>query len=297
MNRKEYLEELKKRMASLCTEEQENALRYYEDYFEDADNDERVMAELGTPEELAKTLISNIPGMPVLVDTNHTSQTNEDTSGRFDQFANKQIKELYVSCNIGVVTFVESDSFYITYNTFMAGCLTCKYKDGLMTIESNPLKGRFNIFTNIFKTGKDMFDITVHMPSDKKLEKLSLVTGVGSMYTKGATLTADQVTMKVSTGQAKLMDLTTNYINAECGMGNIEVKGTIKGGSLKCGMGNISMNINGNIDDYSINGSVGMGNLRFGKNKQSGTGHLVTQQKANHFDASVGMGNIEVSFN
>lgn len=55
MKRKEYMEELEQLLLSLPTEEREEALRYYNDYFEDAgvENEDRVIRELGTPEEVS----------------------------------------------------------------------------------------------------------------------------------------------------------------------------------------------------------------------------------------------------
>jgi uncharacterized membrane protein len=60
MTRQDYLNELKWQLKSLPVEEQEEALEYYRQYFEDAVNgdpqasDEKVMMELGNPKELAQ---------------------------------------------------------------------------------------------------------------------------------------------------------------------------------------------------------------------------------------------------
>lgn len=61
MTRNEFLAELKKNLQSLAEAEQEEALRYYEEYFDDAgpENEERVIEELGSPEELARSIIAN----------------------------------------------------------------------------------------------------------------------------------------------------------------------------------------------------------------------------------------------
>ncbi len=55
MKRKEYMEELEQLLLSLPTEEREEAIRYYNDYFEDAgvENEDRVIRELGTLEEVS----------------------------------------------------------------------------------------------------------------------------------------------------------------------------------------------------------------------------------------------------
>ena len=66
MNRDEYIKNLRTFIQPVLTlEEQEEALQYYMDYFEEADDDEKVMKELGTPEELAKTIIEKFANVPV----------------------------------------------------------------------------------------------------------------------------------------------------------------------------------------------------------------------------------------
>ena len=56
MTRDEYMTALKNNIQSLTVDEQNEALQYYSDYFDDADDDAKVMEELGTPEEVAKVI-------------------------------------------------------------------------------------------------------------------------------------------------------------------------------------------------------------------------------------------------
>lgn len=55
MNKQEYLEELKKRLQGAAQEDIEDALRYCEEYFEDAgiEHEEQVIDELGNPAKFA----------------------------------------------------------------------------------------------------------------------------------------------------------------------------------------------------------------------------------------------------
>ena len=53
MTRDEYMTALKNNIQSLTIDEQNEALQYYSDYFDDAGDDEKAMEELGTPEEVA----------------------------------------------------------------------------------------------------------------------------------------------------------------------------------------------------------------------------------------------------
>lgn len=61
MTRNEYLGALREELRSLPVQEQEDALRYYEEYFDDAgpENEQQVIAELGSPEALARNIIQN----------------------------------------------------------------------------------------------------------------------------------------------------------------------------------------------------------------------------------------------
>lgn len=64
MNRKEYMERLEQLLLVLPEEEREEALQYYHDYFEDAgvENEENVIRELGTPEEVAAKIRAGLVG-------------------------------------------------------------------------------------------------------------------------------------------------------------------------------------------------------------------------------------------
>lgn len=64
MNRKEYMERLEQLLLVLPEEEREEALQYYHDYLDDAgvENEENVIRELGTPEEVAAKIRAGLAG-------------------------------------------------------------------------------------------------------------------------------------------------------------------------------------------------------------------------------------------
>lgn len=61
MNREEFLRRLEQCLKGLPSKDVEDALRYYEDYFEDANglSDEEIIASLGKPEDVAKQIRMN----------------------------------------------------------------------------------------------------------------------------------------------------------------------------------------------------------------------------------------------
>ncbi len=60
MNKKEYLQELSKRLSRLPREEMLEALQYYNEYFDEAgeDREEEVIKKLGPPEKVTSQIIS-----------------------------------------------------------------------------------------------------------------------------------------------------------------------------------------------------------------------------------------------
>lgn len=58
MSRAEFMEKLKTLLADIPEGERQEALNYYEDYFEDAgvENEQQIIASLGSPERVARTI-------------------------------------------------------------------------------------------------------------------------------------------------------------------------------------------------------------------------------------------------
>ena len=64
MSRTEYMRELDALLHGISKEEREEAMQYYNDYFDDAgsENEEKVIEELGSPAKLAETIRAGING-------------------------------------------------------------------------------------------------------------------------------------------------------------------------------------------------------------------------------------------
>ncbi len=61
MNKQEFLYQLASELMSLPPEERVAALKYYEEYFEDAgpDKEREVLEELGSPRDVARTILAD----------------------------------------------------------------------------------------------------------------------------------------------------------------------------------------------------------------------------------------------
>ena len=64
MTKKSYLKKLESLIQALPADERKEALDYYSNYFDDADDDDKVFEELGEPEELAKAIIEKFSCVP-----------------------------------------------------------------------------------------------------------------------------------------------------------------------------------------------------------------------------------------
>lgn len=64
MNRSEFLQALAEKLQCVTPEERAEALQYYNEYLDEAgpDDEERVIAELGSPERVANIIRANTPG-------------------------------------------------------------------------------------------------------------------------------------------------------------------------------------------------------------------------------------------
>ena len=60
MTRAEFIAELRGRLYTLPAEERDNAVQFYEEYFDDAgpENEQAVINELGSPENVANKILS-----------------------------------------------------------------------------------------------------------------------------------------------------------------------------------------------------------------------------------------------
>lgn len=63
MTRTEFLAALRSKLSSLPEEEQDAALKYYEEYFDEADSEEEAARQLGSPEDIAVRILGDSPSV------------------------------------------------------------------------------------------------------------------------------------------------------------------------------------------------------------------------------------------
>ncbi len=305
MTREEYLNELKSSIMSLSSDEQAEAIQYYSDYFEEADDDEKVMRELGTPEELAKTIIEKFAN--ALVDTKSESN-DEDSDGEqgsgsdncsidalYFEFKKSEVKNLSMDFGAAEVAVIEGDKYCIETRGLSEESLNCYLnKEGTLVVSN---AHRFNLnFWSHNRRSRIVPRILVTIPSKASVGKIRIAVGAGSLISKKLSLTCETGNIDVDAGNIVLDGIYGGKINMRCGMGNLEFKGSVTGVvNLDCGMGNLALNLNGDASTYSYDAKVGLGDFRFNEEKKSGVCQIYNNQKlANHFSVNCGMGSVNI---
>ncbi|HFI0791232.1 TPA: DUF4097 family beta strand repeat-containing protein [Streptococcus suis] len=85
MTRADYLNKLEQALSQLHPSARQEALDYFNEYFDEKDNDEEAIIELGTPDEAAKEIIANLPEDALITKEDQgTSQSTKAFDFDFD---------------------------------------------------------------------------------------------------------------------------------------------------------------------------------------------------------------------
>lgn len=300
MTKEEYLSELKINILSLTEDEQQEALQYYSDYFDEANDVEKVINELGSPTELAKSIIERFANVPVEVEKEAESESSENESfnasdALYFKFNPSEIKNLY--CNLGAaeVVAIPGSVFSVETRGVQAGNFNCSLSsDGNLSI--NNIK-RINLaFLSHERTGRIVPRILITIPEKMNFNKMRFSIGAGSFDSKSVNINYGTANVDVGAGSLVLGKINGGKINIRCGMGVVDITGKLKERiNIDCGMGSVKLNLEGNPDKYSFDAKVGLGDFRMNNFKKSGVGNSVSgEKKENHFSVNCGMGSVNI---
>ncbi|MFM0817021.1 DUF4097 family beta strand repeat-containing protein [Streptococcus suis] len=80
MTRADYLNQLEQALFQLHPSARQEALDYFNEYFDEKDNDEEAIIELGTPDEAAKEIIANLPEDALITEKDQVSSHSSKPS-------------------------------------------------------------------------------------------------------------------------------------------------------------------------------------------------------------------------
>lgn len=305
MTKDEYMKALKDNLLSLTIDEQNEAMQFYWDYFEEAGFEEAAVIEkFGTPEELAETIKKDLSNS--LVSTKKSSEKektsedglNNDNSSMYFEFDETSIENLSLDLGAVEVVCIPGVKFSVETRGVMAGNMYCQIEnnDNLVIKNINKMQN-FDFFSHARKSSFAP-RILITIPSNAKIENLFVHFGAGRFETRELGLTCKKAKIYTGAGNFVLKGLATSGLEAKCGMGNMEISGELKGRSnIDCSMGQTVLRIKGNAEDYSYDSKVGLGSIEFNQDKQEGFNKSSNQTaKANHISINCGMGAVKVIF-
>lgn len=119
MNRIQFMEELERLLSDIPAEEREEAIRYYDDYFDDAGffEEEKVIKELVSPQKVATQIKSNLYGKVSKEDGEYTERgyRNEMFEEAYQVPANAQEKNKSNSKDTQYNYFEQEESYNNSY--------------------------------------------------------------------------------------------------------------------------------------------------------------------------------------
>ena len=313
MTREEYMKALKSNIQSLTVDEQEEALQYYADYFDEANDDEKVMKELGSPEEVAASIIEKFANALVETDKNKksddedkddgkkSSEKSSYTDGRSDamyfQFAEKEVKGIDFQFGAADVVVVSSDQYSVETRGIASDNLLCRIdSEGTLVIKNLKKLNVLN-FWNHEKVTRIVPRILITVPEKASVNKCKILIGAGNFRTKDVFIECQKGRFEVEAGSLVLKNVHGNNVNIRCGMGNIKVEGILTGRSdIDCGMGSIKLDLQGDAKECSYDVKVGLGEFKFNDEKYSGVCQKFADvKKDNHFSVNCGMGSVNIA--
>lgn len=305
MNREEYIKQLKNNLLSLTDAEQEEAIKYYSDYFEEANDDQKVISELGSPEELAKTITERFANALVgrkgedseNKDDESGSEYSRDSSAQalYYEFSKSSVKNLCMSFSTADVVLIPGSKYAVESRGIEESALNCHLgNDGTLTI-NNSKRLNFNFWSHD-RSRRVVPRILVTIPSKARLEKFKLLIGAGNCRSKDIGLTCEKGNIEVGAGNLVLSAVDGGKMDFRCGMGNLSFDGSLKGRcNLDCGMGSVKLNLKGSPSDYSYDIKLGLGDFKFNNEKKSGVCKVFdNQMKENHLSINCGMGSVNI---
>ena len=301
MTKEEYLNQLKTHLNALTQDELTEALQYYSDYFEEANDDQKVINELGSPEELAKIIIEKFANVPVKTEgeaedsqkkESHDSEQNENL---YFEFEPEKVQKLVLNFGAADVVLISGNKYSIETRGVPADCVNFYLsQDGILTVNNNK-RLNFN-FWGHNRGSRIVPRFLVTIPENANLNSFKVTIGAGNFRTKGCSVSSHNVHFDVGAGNLVFGRIISEKTNIRCGMGNLEVSGDLKGiTTIDCGMGAVKLDLNGNPSDYSYDIKLGLGDFKFNSEKRSGVCRMYNnEKKKNHFSVNCGMGSVVI---
>ena len=297
MTKDQFLTELNSYLSVLKPEDRKNTIEFYEEYFEDAENEEAAIEELGAPKKLAEEII----------DFHKTSYRGENTQVSQQFSPDESISEIILNITAAKVLINASQEEKIEYTTqnIADDDFSAKIENGKLIIKEKPVfffskKGftsfleNFNINTS-FNASKR--EILINIPKDTHLEKLEFNSQMGSLkieevnveviegYTTCGNFSVKsglhkKIDFNTSAGAINISDIDIETMKLSSSAGAIKFE-NIKAGNISASTGAGTIDFIKTESSY-INANSGAGNIT-GNELKSDRGKFNTGAGTNKF--------------
>lgn len=297
MRKYEFLYKLEKALSSMDESDRNAAMRYYEEYFEDAgaENEQKVINELGDPEELAKTIMNDGDDSCCRKSERNCSCGGEHCGSIVDMNlpAFKSIKGKTVNSALRIE---RGDAYGIEWSCDNP-TTTFEYHIGADTLyyeEKISAKKIFNINFGDCDGGR----LTIYLP-DEAFDDIDVKNVNGSMKIerlKASSLTAGTVNGSVTVSAPRVKRLTLDSVNGSVSGDEIaadEVKVKTVNGSVR-----VEGTFDGNVNMSTVNGSIRIATMLGEKEynyKLSTWGSIRINDKKVGLDNLIGRGDASIN--
>lgn len=307
MTREEYLKELKNKIQSLTIDEQSEALQYYSDYFDEAGDDEKVINELGNPDEVAAMIIERFAN--ALVKTNGKNDSDEKTEEEKDtseknqygalyyEYDESSVKNLELNFGAAEVVVISGKKYSVETRGILQENFVCRIdSEGTLVVKNLKKLNGLN-FWNHERIVRIVPRILVTIPADSSVNKLKVSIGAGDFRAQDICVECRTGKIEVGAGNLIIKNIHGNDVDIRCGMGNAKISGILTGRSnIDCGMGAIKLELQGDVKNYSYDAKVGVGDFKMNDEKHSGVCQSFADVRSeNHFSVNCGMGSVSIN--
>ncbi len=224
----------------------------------------------------------------------------------------EDIKAVDIDIAYGEVDIIQGDSFSIDAIRLPRNGMEASVTDGVWHIKESGRYSSIGLF-NSKRTPK----ITITIPKDFTAEYFNLDVDAGDVEVEQIFATEGKLNVSagrmvihelnisksssytVGAGQMQLKNVTANNITANCGVGELVIKGSITGDNdITCSVGKIDMDLIGTKKDYSYDISVSIGNVVIDEESYHNVSNksIHNGTAANKFSLNCEIGNIAVDF-
>ncbi len=126
-----------------------------------------------------------------------------------------------------------------------------------------------------------------------EVSEFILTAGVGDVTISG--LVSSDTDIDGGVGDINIADSELGNFKLECGVGDIDIEGSVADCSIHTGVGDASLKLHGDFDDYDIDISTGIGDIRINGRRYSKNSRINKGAEYN-FTISGGVGDIDVNF-